>query len=124
MTTPIANMNRRNPATLCRVIDGDTVELAIDLGHKIAVRATVRLAGINTAERGTPAGDAAKAATELWFAENGSTVIVETAKGDDKFGRYLATITTRHGDDLAADLIQAGHAVRWNGRGAKPEPAA
>jgi micrococcal nuclease len=110
-------------ATLVRVIDGDTLELVIDVGFRVAVRHVVRLAGINCAERDTDAGRAATRAVEAWFAEEGSRVVVKTRKAEgeqEKFGRYLAEVLSRHGADLVADLIAAGHAVRWSGRGVRP----
>ena len=110
-------------ATMVRVIDGDTLEVVIDLGFKVAVRETVRLAGINCPERDTDAGKAATKAVEEWFADQGSRCVIRTAKPEgqtEKFGRYLAQVVSRHGADLVADLIAAGHAVRWTGRGARP----
>ena len=110
-------------ATMTRVIDGDTIEVAIDLGFRIAVRETVRLAGINCPEHNTDAGKAATKAVEEWFADQGSRCVIKTRKAEgetEKYGRYLAQVVSRHGADLVADLIAAGHAVRWSGRGARP----
>ena len=112
-------------ATMTRVIDGDTLEVVIDLGFKVAVRETVRLAGINCPERNTDAGQAAKHAVEEWFANEGSRCVIKTRKAEgetEKYGRYLAAVVSRHGADLVADLIAAGHAVRWTGRGTRPTP--
>ena len=110
-------------ATLVRVIDGDTIEVVVDLGFHVAVRQTVRLAGINCAERYSDAGRAATKAVEDWFAHEGSRCVIKTrkAEGDtEKYGRYLAEVVSRHGADLVADLIAGGHAVRWSGRGTRP----
>ena len=110
-------------ATMTRVIDGDTIEVVIDLGFHVAVREVVRLAGINCPERDTDAGKAATRAVEEWFANEGSRCVIKTRKAEgeqEKYGRYLAAVVSRHGADLVADLVAAGHAVRWTGRGARP----
>lgn len=109
-------------ATLTRVIDGDTIEVVVDLGFHVAVRQTVRLAGVNAPERNTDAGRAATKFVGDWFADQGSRCVIKTRKADDteKYGRYLAEVVSRHGADLVADLIAGGHAVRWSGRGARP----
>jgi len=110
-------------ATLVRVIDGDTIEVVIDLGFHVAVRQTVRLAGINCPERSTDAGKQATRAVEEWFANQGSRCVINTRKAEgeqEKYGRYLAQVVSRHGADLVADLIAGGHAVRWSGRGTRP----
>ena len=95
-----------------RVIDGDTVRVDVDLGCDTHVNLTLRLAGIDAPEMGTPEGVAAKAYLEAVI---GSPVTVRTIKDRrEKFGRYLAYIETRPaGEDIATALIEAGHAVRW-----------
>lgn len=110
--------------TMVRVIDGDTVVVVIDVGLEMSKRETVRLAGLNAPEADTPAGQAAASAVRAWFAEESSTVTIRTHKPDprDKFGRYLAEIVSRSGRCLNDDLVAAGHAVRWTGRGARPTP--
>ena len=94
-----------------RVIDGDTVRVDVDLGCDTHVNLTLRLAGIDAPEMGTPAGVAAKAHLEAVL---GSPVTVRTIKDRrEKYGRYLAYIETITGDDVATVLIESGHAVRW-----------
>jgi endonuclease YncB( thermonuclease family) len=47
-------------AKVTRVIDGDTIEVEIDLGFKIKHTTILRLSGINAPELRTPEGVAAK----------------------------------------------------------------
>jgi micrococcal nuclease len=99
-------------ARILGVVDGDTIHAEVDLGLDVSVRVTLRLAGINAPEIGTPEGKAAKA----WLAgriAGGRTVVVRTAKDrKEKFGRYLATVLV-DGQNLNEEMIAAGHAVRY-----------
>lgn len=45
-------------ASVIRVIDGDTVDLRIDLGFEVGLNMRVRLAGIDAPERGKTGGSA------------------------------------------------------------------
>lgn len=104
---------------ILRVIDGDTLEMRVDHGWTLTSQQHIRLAGLNAPELRSPGGPEASDAVRAWVKSEGSTVTIET-DGRDKFGRYLARVIARSGRDLGADLIGAGHAVRWNGRGARP----
>ena len=79
-----------------RIIDGDTVDLEIDLGFGITLSHRVRLKGINTAETRTK--DLKEKAEGLMAKEwlekelsNPGEWIIETTK-DDKYGRILGTL--------------------------------
>lgn len=98
-------------ATILRVVDGDTVHAEVDLGMDIRVRATLRLAGINAPEIGTPEGVAAKAFLTERIG-TGPLVIRTTRDRREKFGRYLATLLI--GDlNLNEAMVAAGHAVPY-----------
>lgn len=101
-------------AKLVRVIDGDTVELDIDLGFSITIRERVRVLGINTPEmKGATRerGQAARDFTIDWFHDHGVNVVCRTSKDkEDSFGRFLAEITCG-ADSLGADLLASGNAV-------------
>jgi micrococcal nuclease len=79
-----------------RVIDGDTVDLDIDLGFGITIKQRVRLKGINAAETRTlnaeekDKGLAAKEWLKKELSREGEWVI-ETTK-EDKYGRMLGTL--------------------------------
>ncbi len=78
-------------AKVVRVIDGDTIEVEIDLGFKIRQTTILRLSGINAPELRTPEGVAAKA----WLVQRieGKSVAVQTFKDKkEKYGRYLALV--------------------------------
>ena len=82
----------------------------------------VRLAGLNAPEHGTPAGEQATAFVRDWLKTASRTLHVETDKPDprDKFGRWLVRLSSSDGRCLNDDLVAAGHAVRWSGKGARP----
>lgn len=101
-------------AEISRVVDGDTVEVSLDLGFYTWRKAeTLRLARIDAPEaRGETkaAGDASTAFLKGILAAC-STVIVETIKDQrDSFRRYIAELWCdgRNVNDL---LVANGHAV-------------
>ncbi|RSS97240.1 hypothetical protein EF903_01580 [Streptomyces sp. WAC05292] len=108
-------------ATVMRTIDGDTLDLDVDLGFGIHLIQRVRLHGINTAEKSTAAGKEAAAWAQGWIDTNGPDFTVET-HSKEKYGRYLATLTPARGQSLNAALIEAGHAVAYDGHGPRPVP--
>ena len=79
-----------------RVIDGDTVDIDIDLGFDITIRQRVRLKDIDAPEPRTKdleekaAGLVAKAWLEKELSREGEWII-ETTK-EDKYGRILGTL--------------------------------
>ena len=81
-------------AKVVRLIDGDTVELDIDLGFYITHRIIGRLVGVNTPERGEPmfseATDVAFSLLHQVENEEGE-IIIETHR-TGKYGRWLVTI--------------------------------
>jgi len=105
-------------AILLRVIDGDTVDLRIDLGFRVWIEQRVRLLGVDCPEMTGPtraAGMAAKTATEMWF-RTASAIVVQTVLDKrDGFGRVLARICKQHGDrgDLSQWLLDNGYAVPY-----------
>lgn len=122
MTAPAPNWTYW--AALDHLEDGDTLTLNVDLGFRVHIITPVRLAGINAAEHGTPAGDAATEFVAAAIQSAGRITVVSAKPGKygDKYGRWLATVWV--GDrSLNADLVATGHAVVWDGRGPKPVPA-
>ena len=99
-----------------RVIDGDTVGLAVDMGNKIIWTENFRLNGIDTPERGAPGFSEAKAFLEELLAAT-PLVRVETFK-PDKYGRWLADlyIGADHGAmQVNRLMILQGHAKEYFG---------
>jgi len=114
-------------AKLDRVIDGDTIDVKIDLGFDISVKKRVRFSGINTPESRTrdleekKLGLAAKDRVKSILAENDSFVIESKEVG--KFGRVLGevfintvdTVETEEKISLNELLKKEGHAVEYHG---------
>jgi micrococcal nuclease len=97
------------------VVDGDTIDLSIDVGFKLTTRQRVRLAGIDTPEKGKPGYAAAK--DFVREAILGKPVAVRTEKVS-KWGYYVAHVTLSDGKDLSGTLIAAQLAKPYDG-GAK-----
>jgi endonuclease YncB( thermonuclease family) len=77
-------------ADFVRAVDGDTVELTVDLGFDIRVDTVFRLYGIDTPERGQVGWAEATAFVKSFFAKN-PTVTINTYK-KEKYGRWLAEV--------------------------------
>lgn len=76
---------------LIRVIDGDTIQVLVDLGFAVFKQVTLRLARINALELNTLEGKKAKLyLTELLSKEN--TVITFSSVKVDCYGRSIAEI--------------------------------
>jgi micrococcal nuclease len=104
-------------ATVDRWVDGDTVDLIVDLGFTVHMRTRFRLLGVDTPEvnriASREAGLAATAFAES-LAPAGSTVIVESKK-TGKYGRWLGLIFPldeegNRRESVNASLLAAGHA--------------
>lgn len=101
-------------AKVLRVIDGDTLEIAVDAGFRMTATMPLRVAHINAPEHNTPAGKDATAFVTVQLASVKNNVVVHTYKPIDKYGRYLADVFI--GDHSLADLlIDAGLAVPYEG---------
>jgi micrococcal nuclease len=104
-----------NVSTIERVIDGDSVEVVLDLGFNIFYKVSIRIEGIDTPEKNTPEGKLVKTYAENWF-KTGSFVV--NSKELDKYGRVLGTIsrTDKNGStDYSQHLITEGYARAYKG---------
>lgn len=99
-------------AKLLNVVDGDTVDLEVDLGFNIFIRERFRLAGINAYEISTEKGKIAKAYVEKRFAENNNECVIRSEK-KEKYGRWLAWIWFDGEKTLNEELVELGLAVRY-----------
>ena len=86
-------------AKLIDVIDGDTVDLIIDLGFGVHVKERCRLYGIDAPEMPSEQGKIAKAYLESLLNAATGEIFVATRKmtrkpreKTDKYGRYLAVL--------------------------------
>jgi endonuclease YncB( thermonuclease family) len=110
--------------TVEKVVDGDTLDLQIDLGFGVFTRQRVRLLGLNAAEHNTDEGKKAIDFVKAWVAEHGPTFTVRTHQDKkEKYGRYLALVLSGAAD-LGEALLDAGLAVAWDGNGPRPVPEA
>jgi len=109
-------------ATVDRVIDGDTIDVVLDLGFDISYRGRIRFQGINAPESRTrdavekQAGLAAKRYVEDWINGHEQRVIIQTSLDDrGKFGRILGRILNDEGECLNDELVSLGHATPYDG---------
>lgn len=118
-------------ATVLKVIDGDTIDLMIDLGFNIHHKIRVRLYGVNTPESRTKdaaekeLGLKAKKFTEDWLTNHKWVYINTIPDKNDKYGRILARIYSSEDVSSATtaclnkDIIQSGYAREYFGVGDK-----
>ena len=108
-----------------RVVDGDTIDVDLDLGFDIIYKCRVRLYGIDTPESRTRNKDekvrGKLAAKFLQDAiSNGKNVILQTQLKDSKgkFGRVLASVIV-DGIDVNQQMVVNHMAVRYGGQSKK-----
>lgn len=99
-------------ATVENVVDGDTIDVSVDLGFKVLTRQRVRLARIDTPERGQPGYAAAKDFVRDVALNKPITLKTEKIS---KWGYYLAEITLENGRNLSDTLVQAQLAKYYDG---------
>ena len=99
-------------ATVENVVDGDTVDVLVDLGFKTSTRQRVRLARIDTPERSQPGYAAAR--DFVREAVLNKPVMLKTEKVS-KWGYYLAEVTLEDGRNLNDTLVQAQLARYYDG---------
>jgi endonuclease YncB( thermonuclease family) len=101
-------------ATLRRVVDGDTLVVALEVAPGIFVEQKLRLRGLDCPEMSTPEGQAAKR-----FVQNlvtGSDSVVLSTTKPDKYDRYLADVflSPATGEEIFLNntLLKNHHAIR------------
>ena len=98
---------------IVRVVDGDTVDLVIDLGFHLTSTLRFRLIGVDTPERGNPGWAEATLYVSDWLSNPSGVLWAVTTKADS-FGRWLVSIedrTTLTTHVLNDGLVDSGHAV-------------
>jgi micrococcal nuclease len=111
-------------AKILKVLDGDTVEIDLDLGFNITLAAQkVRLSGIDTPESRTtdteekPRGLLSKKKLQEKLPV-GSYLTIETLRADsndDKFGRILGIFIAEDGTNINQWMIANNYAVSYLG---------
>lgn len=107
---------------LIKVVDGDTVDVDIDLGFGVWLRKQrIRLYGIDTPESRTSDpiekiyGNAAKEFLIKWT--NSGDLSIKTHKdAKGKFGRILGEIWYGEEHNINEKLVEENHAVRYHGQ--------
>lgn len=96
-------------ATVDRVVDGDTLDLAIELGFTVTVLARCRINGIDAPELSTPEGKVAK-----YFLVSITTGTLDVNHvGRDRYGRWLVNLGSAAHPSVADQMVSSGHARRW-----------
>lgn len=113
-------------AEVKKIIDGDTLDIVIDLGFDTLRKTRVRLYGINTPESRTSnpeeklLGLAAKEFVEQWIDKNKFEVKIQTILDkNEKYGRVLALVWDDNNNCLNKEMISNGYAREYFGVGDK-----
>ena len=100
-----------------RVVDGDTVDISIDLGFDLTKKERVRLAGIDTPETRTKdtkekeLGYEAKEFLEIHLMK-ASKLTVKTEK-DGKYGRMLGWLYKTEEDEVSINELMIDKVYAW-----------
>jgi endonuclease YncB( thermonuclease family) len=106
-------------AWVVRVKDADTLVLLVDVGYQAKVEIVVRIAYLDSPERGTPEGDAALAYVES-VVRPGDPVLLRTLRtlADSErrsFERYVGSVTLVYDvavQDFLGMVVTAGHGLQ------------
>jgi endonuclease YncB( thermonuclease family) len=105
------------PARVERVVDGDTIDVTLDLGWKLYKKERVRVWGINAPEKNTVKGkEALRFLTEVLPVGSEVTIVSEKL---DKYGRALGRVLFET-IDVGEYMIQNDLAKVWDGQGTPP----
>ena len=105
-----------------KIIDGDTIDVILDLGFDILHKSRVRLFGIDTPESGTRDKEekqrgliSKKYLTEA--IKKGNKLTIKTHKGSEtgKFGRILGEVFV-DGKNINLQMTKDGYAVAYYGQ--------
>lgn len=103
--------------TIARVVDGDTVDVIIDLGLSVYHHTRMRLARINAPEtRGAERLHGLASKHYLQTQIEGQEVLIQTIKDrKGKFGRYIAEVFDAEGVNINDLMVENGYAkyVKW-----------
>lgn len=108
---------------LVDVVDGDTIDVQIDLGFDVSFTSRVRLNGIDTPESRTLDLNEKKLGLDAKFwlkkkLEGAKKIVIRTQKTDsgEKYGRILATLVINdEPTSLNDQMVKAGYAWVYDG---------
>lgn len=106
-----------------KIVDGDTIDVDIDLGFDISLFQRVRLAGIDTPESRTKDVYEKKLGLEVKeklndLLKNATKIVIKTEKPDstEKYGRILGWLFVDDGKlSINEQLIKEGYAWEYMG---------
>lgn len=106
-------------AFVIKWVDGDTVDLTIDLGFHVFTKVRCRLLGVDTPERGKP-GYAEACQFVRNMAPPDSPAFIWSEKPADKYGRFLVWLypvdhAGNAGFSVNVQLLDAKLAKRYDG---------
>lgn len=111
LASPVFAEPRHYPVAIDRVVDGDTVQLDIDLGLGVWMHdKRLRLSAVNSPEADLPAGKEATAFAQKWIQENEPLEFMPFRSGWDKYGRLCGDLRNKRGETLNRALLDSGHA--------------
>ena len=104
---------------LLRVVDGDTIDVRIDLGFNVWHKCRVRLVGINAPESRTRDKEEKKRglAAKSWLIdklESAEDELEMKSYGVGKYGRVLGEIYINE-VNINELMVKEGHAVKYDG---------
>ena len=108
-----------------RVVDGDTIDISIDLGFDLTKKERVRLAGIDTPEKRTKdskekeMGYQATEFLEMHLME--ATKLTVRTEKDGKFGRMLGWLYKTDKDTTSINQIMIDKGYAWSYDGGTKE---
>ena len=106
--------------TVNRIVDGDTIDVTLDLGFSVLYKSRVRLYGIDTPESRTRDKDekvrGLLSKEFLKQAVADEKVVLKTKLKDSrgKFGRVLAEVWV-NGQNVNQNMVEENHAVAYFG---------
>lgn len=106
-------------AKVVKIIDGDTLDLDIDLGFDIWHAIRVRMYGIDAPETRTTnltekqSGLLTKEYVKNWFDKNGYDVVIKTYKEKtEKYGRILADVYNTSSSECLNNILIANNLAK------------
>jgi micrococcal nuclease len=106
-------------AELIRVIDGDTIEVRIDVGFNIFAKHIIRLAGVNCSELRSNVVEikllALRAKERVQNLLENPNITITTFKPypNDKYGRWVAQVTNSNGENISSILLSENLASHY-----------
>lgn len=102
-------------AIVIKVVDGDTIDVLLDLGFYVKYETRLRLARINTPEMNSPLEEERQKAQEakqyMMMRIDGRPVVIDSRR-KDKYGRFIAEVYFE-GVNINDELLEKQLAVLY-----------